>query len=348
MLALAVAGCGRLGFDQRGGGDSGIDGTDAPPGVATCQARMVMDLGVQPIGDMGAANITTGYALGFVEDPSGVLWGTVLDPQLAPTDSLPVTTSGSTYEGVALTWTGVNLLAGIRDPSGLTYLKRLEPDMSGYSASAEVPGVAAEPTFAAAGAQWFGGAASMTAATLYKIDSAGVVDTTAIGLGTGAVIDAMSLASIGAFAVVAWSRADACVISVVDTNANVASTPQGFRCRRGQLAGGASLHLVYESPSGIAHRSLSVGPSNVALASAERLVGPGSQPQVITAGGVPFIGWTTTEIRLVRVSATTFDPIVVVGLPAGAPSAWELVDLGGKPGGFAVYGQKLYAFDSCN
>lgn len=349
VLALALLGCGRLGFDEGSrASDSGIDMSDAPPGVASCQARLVMNLGVQPIGDMGAAKTSTGYALGFVEAPSGPLWGTVLDSQLAPTDVAAVTTSAGPYESVTLTWTGANLLAGIGEPGGIAYLKRLEPDMSGYSASAQVTGVAAGPAFAGAGVQWYGGVADGTRASIYKVDGAGVVDLAPILLGTGTIIDAMSMASFGPFAAIAWSRVDACLISVVDSSANVVSTAQTFDCNGAQLAGGASLHLAYEGPPGIVYRTISVGQTKVGTASPERIVGAGARPQIITAGGVPYIGWASTEIELVRVSPTTFDPYVVVGLPAGPPNAWELVDLGGKPGGFAVYGSTLYAFDSCN
>lgn len=345
---VALIGCGRFGFDDRNDGGTVDALVDAPPGVASCQARQVMSLGTQPIGDLGVAKMPNGYALGFVEAPSGILWGTVLDNQLAATNGLPQMTSTSTYANVTLTWTGANLLAGIGEPNGLSYLKRLEPDMSTYTQTTEVTGAAADPAFAAAGGQWFGGAAAMTQTAIYSIAADGSVSAGPSALGDGTSIDGMSLASSGPFAVIAWARPGTCLASVVDAGVNVATTILGFACPDSQLAGDTPLHLVYTRAGSIAYRTLSVGQGKSVSASSERVVGTGSRPQVITAGGNAYVGWTSDTMHIARVTSAGLEDFAVLGLPTALPSAWQLVDLGGAPGAVAVFGAELYAVDRCN
>lgn len=346
LFAVALIGCGRLGFDERAGG-AAPDGPDDDAGVTRCQAASIAGLSTATVGYLDVAKLPTGYALGFIEAPQGILYGVPLGPQLVPGVTTPFMTSTSAYTNVAMTWTGANLLAGLSEPTGNSYLKRLEPDMTTYTVYSEVPGATAKPAFAAAGAQWFGGVATTTTATLFPMDATGAVELPGIVLGNATAIDAMSLASSGAFAAALWSAADGCRLSVVDPARSMVTTALGFACNGARLAGGTVLHFVYETAGGIAYRTVAVGPTKVPLPDPERILAPGTAPQIITIGDVPYAGWTTDRIHVARVTTSGLDEILISGLPAGAPSAWQLVDLGGEPGVVAVFGASLYAVDRC-
>lgn len=351
LVACALIGCGRIGFDSAANtGDGGIDG-DSEVGAPACTATQIegFDLGVSGATDMAAALVGDGFAIGVVFGPGSTFWGMHLDANLMPAAALPFHTSpvvgfDGAYVDADLRWDGVTLVGALSNPQNTFFQTTFPTDMSSFIwNSPEYTGHATTPSVSDSGgvsiSTWFEGPI-LRFMQLLPADGQGdgFVRTADTAMST---VTSASAAG-GNVSVVALALDDGSC-RVVSVGSDLSSLGRSLRsqCQSPHAARtGDAFTIVYERGGMVAMSVVQATPPPLQISTGgERDLAPGSRPRLVTFGAESWLAWIDAGSLQLGYIGEVFEHVTIAGLPSAPPDAFEVTD--GHV--FATYGSTLWA-----
>ncbi len=336
-MTVAVAGCGRLGFDGRT--------SDAPSYVAAplvCDQKQwsitpPSDLNV----DLSIAPTPVGVSVVWAPRSGGNLSAIDLDASWSMTsDQSGTSIKTGTYYSASLGYTNGTLAEGESD-GGAVKLDTVAADLSGVvEQDCPTTTMISKPPFLHAGSDTFAVAADwngMPGMTTLPFSSSWVALGGAL-TETTASLTGLAAVDFGALAIVAWSTSDACYVEQLTAATAGTRSQASVPCPAPRLAAsGSELGLVFEAAGDV---SIAVGDqATFSVAGATPLATGASSPRIAFDGNVFWYSYLQGGMIEAGYRAPDGSRHEVGVAYSPAHDAYELVIVAGSPWVFALDGE---------